>query len=310
MDDTSKAKLYGVLSYVYTFNQAEKGLFYGQKGLQLSQKLGYKNGIAYCTQTVGFSLWALGNYNSNAIQFELEALHKYEELEDNERIAYTYFMMANIYRDIGDYKRALIDAQKGTKIYESIQLSKRIGYAMIGSIYELQDQLDSAVFYVQKARELDLKTNQSEWAWLYILLGNINRKTKHYDTALSYYHKAMPLAVANNFSKDIVDIYIATAKLYKETGKMDSSIFYASEVLQKLSSVSYQKGVWEAANILAEVYKTQNRKDSALKYLELSVALNNKMFSQENERDIQNLAFNEQLRQDEIPREGTVSVIN
>ena len=301
-EDTSKAKLYGALSYVYAFNKAEKGVFYGQQGLQLSQKLEYKNGIAYNTQSLGFSLWALGDYNTS-LQLLLKALHQYEELKNYERISYSHLLLAGVYRDIGDCKRALIKAYKGAKQNEAMHFSNRISYAMIGSIYELQGQLDSAFLYVQKARELDLKTKQTEWGWLYTLMGNINRKTKQYDTALSYYHKALPLVVANHFPKDIVDIYVAIAKLYKETGRMDSSIFYAGEVLQKLDSVSYQKGVLEAANILAEAYKTQNKKDSALKYLELAVTLNNKMFSQENERNIQNLAFNEQLRQDEILRE-------
>ena len=297
-DDTSKAKLFGKLSYGYAFVQADSGLYYGQKGIQLSEKLGYKNGIAYCTQSLSMVLWALGNY-SNSLQHSLKALRLFEELKNDERIAYTYFILANIYRETSDYKRALNNVRKGISIYESMHLSLKIGYGIVGSIYELQNKLDSALFYVQKAHELDLRESGGKWGWLYYLLGNIYKKMKNYDAALTYYRTALSLVT----KKDIVETYNSLATLYKETGRIDSSIFYASEVLQKWSSVSYQKGILKATNTLADIYKEKNQRDSTIKYLELSVALNNKLFNQENERDIQNLAFNEQLRQDEIARE-------
>lgn len=124
-DNTSKANLLGALSWYYSFNQAEKGLHYGQKGAQLSQKLGYKWGFVYCTQSLSFSLWALGDY-TNSLRFALKALREFEELRDKERIAYTHLILANIYREIGDYQRALIDAHKGTKLYQSIGISLRV----------------------------------------------------------------------------------------------------------------------------------------------------------------------------------------
>src|SRR6185436_16070347 len=99
------------------------------------------------------------------------------------------------------------------------------------------------------------------------------------------------------------DIYNSLATLYKTMGNVDSSIFYASEILQKFSATSYQKGVLEATNTLAETYKIKKERDSTIKYLELGVALNNKLFNQEKEREIQNISFNEQVRQEEIIRQ-------
>jgi hypothetical protein len=48
------------------------------------------------------------------------------------------------------------------------------------------------------------------------------------------------------------------------------------------------------------MYKAKNERDSTIQYLELSVALNNKLFNQEKEREIQNISFNEQIHQQEI----------
>ncbi len=297
-EDTVKANLLGLLSYYFAVYRPEKGVKYGQMGIQLSGKLGYKRGIAYCNQSLAMSYWGTGNY-STALQSGLNALHLYEELKDIQNIAFSYYILANVYRDFGDYQRALSNVQKGLAIYRTLGANDIIGHAIIGSIYDLQNQLDSASFYIRKASELNNKVNYQEWGWLLYLRGNIHRKTKQFDSSMYYYRAALPLVE----EKDIVETFNGIALLYKETGKLDSGIFYATQVLQTLGSVSYQRGILQAANILTDLYKQTNQRDSAIKYLELSVTLNNNLYNQVNERNIQNMAFNEQNRQDEILRE-------
>src|SRR6266508_1213949 len=128
-NDTSKANFLGLLSYGFAFNEAEKSIMYGQRGVQLSRQIGYKKGIAYCTRSLAWGFWGVGNY-SNALQTALNALRIYEEMNDEQNIAFTYYTLANIYRDFGDYKRALAVAQKGFKIYKSRNIPDLIGNAI------------------------------------------------------------------------------------------------------------------------------------------------------------------------------------
>ena len=110
-DGPSKVKLLGDLCVGYAFNQADSGLFYGQMGIELAKRIGDNAGKAYCTQSYSMALWSFGNYNT-ALQFGLDAFRQYEELDDNKGLAYTHFVLANVYRDFGDYKRALLDVYK------------------------------------------------------------------------------------------------------------------------------------------------------------------------------------------------------
>lgn len=297
-DDTAKANLLGTISWVYSFNQAEKGLYYGRLGLELSERLAYPQGIAYCTNTIAMNMWLLGNY-SNALQQALKALHFYEQMKFAEGTSWAYYVLANVYRDFGDYKRAMYAAQKYTSISESLNISPEVGYAIIGSIYELQNNLDSALYFEQKAHQMDVRDNKGSYGWIYYVLGNIYRKQGQYDTALTYYRKALPLLDR----KDIIETYNSIATLYKDKGQPDSSIFYANEVLHKWSNVSYERGTLQAVTLLSQIYKSTNQRDSLIKYLELSIALGNQLYNQENERSIQNLSFNEDLRQDEMARQ-------
>jgi len=133
----------------------------------------------------------------------------------------------------------------------------------------------------------------------YFLSGNIYRKRNQYDSAMYYYRTALPLVE----NKDVIETYNGIALLYYETGRIDSCIYYASHVLQKWKHVSYQRGILQSANILADAYKKVNQRDSAIKYFQLGVALNNNMFNQLHEREIQNTAFSEQLREGEEIRQ-------
>jgi tetratricopeptide (TPR) repeat protein len=294
-EDTAKAGMLGYLCFYYAFVDPQKSLAYGQQGLALSQKLGYKRGSAYCKQSLIFPLWVSGNFNES-LRFGLDALQEYEELQDHKRIAYTYLSLANVYREIGDYKRGLLEAYKGIRIHDSIHFSQKVAYAVIGSIYERQGRLDSALKYLQKAYELDIVENKGRWGWLLYGLGNIHHKMKNHEVALAYFRLALPLAIKENAQKDIVDVYNSMATLYKETGKTDSSIFYANEILQKWQSTDYKNGILLAVNTLAEIYAASHQRDSAMKYLQMSVALNKELFTQEKEREFQNMAFNEQVR--------------
>ncbi len=296
--DTARANYLGFISYRFAFYASDKSITYGQEGIRLSRQLGYKKGIAYCSQSLAMGYWLIGKY-SYAQEMAFNALRIYEELEDKEGIAFTYYVLSVVYRDFGDYKRALAEAQKGYLIYKKLGSSDFIGNGNIGSIYELQNKLDSADYYVGIAIDLNKKISQDEWGWLYYLKGNIYRKRKQYDSALLYYRTAL-LKVDD---KDIVETYNGIALLYQETGRIDSSNFYANEVLQKWSYVAYQRGILQAASILAANYKKLHQQDSTIKYLEKAFALNDSIYGQQSEREIQNMAFNEQMRQEEMNRD-------
>ena len=296
-DDTAKANRLGELSYHFAFNQAEKSVKLGQKGVLLSTQLGYKKGIAYNNQSLGWGLWGVGDY-SKALQTAFLSLRLYEVLNDREGIIVDYYLMANIYRDFGDYQKARLNAEKGLKMSEAVSLQSLIGAGIMGSIYELDNRMDSANFFIRKAIEINKTLKVAAWGWLYQLQGDVCRKMKQYDSAIYYYRVALPLVQY----KDIIETYNGIAITYKETNKLDSGIFYANEVLQKWSFVSYRRGILQAVNILTDIYKTTDRRDSVIKYLELGVTLNNSIYNQENERNIQSMAFDEQTRQDEITR--------
>ena len=163
-------------------------------------------------------------------------------------------------------------------------------------------QIDSASWYLTKAFEIENAhgLGSGHDGYVYNLLGAVEFKKKHYERALGYFRTAIPTAIDQKNNFDIVYAYGLLAKLYQETGKLDSSIWYAKEVLAHPGYTIFRRGALDALAILAQNYKMVKKNDSALKYLELTVALNDSLFNKDKARAIQNLTFNEQLRQQEI----------
>ena len=131
-------------------------------------------------------------------------------------------------------------------------------------------------------------------------LGTVEAQKKNYQKALDYFHDVFPDAVRLKNYFDIADTYALIAVVYHETGNIDSSTWYAKEVLNRPDLSIFRRPVLDALTILAQNYRLNKNNDSALKYLELRIATNDSLFNKEKARAVQNLTFNEQLRQQEV----------
>ena len=89
-------------------------------------------------------------------------------------------------------------------------------------------------------------------------------------------------------------------EVFKNTGSNDSALYYARKTLSLAKDLSFANNVIEASSILKDVYKQLNLTDSAFKYQEMMLLTKDSVYSQEKIKQMQNLSFNEQLRQQEI----------
>jgi two-component system, NtrC family, sensor kinase len=101
-------------------------------------------------------------------------------------------------------------------------------------------------------------------------------------------------------SSDRLSDYNGIASVYKQTGQTDSAIFYTKKVIAEGTTVSMPVPVIEASALLANIYKSINNTDSAFKYQALLLAAKDSLFSQDKARQMQNITFDEQMRQQEI----------
>lgn len=280
-----------------------------KKALSLSENLAYKKGKADCLLILANQCAFTSNFGQ-AIQYALAALTLYEEIRNNVGIASAHVVLQGLYRSVGDYKSSLTHAFASLQISEANNLKGEYFLtglsfvpgmlAEIGQTYVLMNQLDSALYFTQKAIQKKEKVNDSEWNFPVYLLATIQNMQGNYANALLNYRKALPLAVKNQYFWDTLQIFSGMASLFNKTGQTDSAINYAKMVAVSSDPRIELKNLLEALANLAEAYKRNGNKDSAIKYLELSYALKDSIFSNEKNRQIQAIAFNENLKRHQL----------
>ena len=298
-EDTAKVKTLLFISGYYGLARADSELVYAQQALQLARKINYKKAEPRCYFNLSRSFWIMGNFYKG-IESASASFRAAEELHDTTfLISATMAFCAN-YRDQGDYINALKYAYQGKRIGDSLGINTNPGIpGHIASVYERYNQLDSALIYGQKAYEIYL-AGKGIGAWFPRMLGDIHTKMKHFELALAYYHIAIDNANNEYQNFELIASYNGISNVFKEKNQIDSVIYYSGASLNHHKMLSYTKGAMEAAANLVQAYKTKGIGDSTLKYLELSTALKDSLYSNDKAMEIHNLTFNEQLRQQEL----------
>ena len=294
------------LVYLQVIQKRLDSTIYAEQGLLLAKKLNYKRGEANCLLT--FSQHT--NNLIKATQSSLDALKIYEEIKDLTGIASSHLVLQGCYWNLGDYDNALIHAFSGNEIAETNNLKGIFVYpgsrlaplflAEIGQIYLLKKKLDSAEIFAKKAIAYNEIFNGAKWGFPFYLLATIQTLQADYKSSLNNFRAAIPLSVQNDFANDTIQIFAGMSTLFQKINELDSAIYYAQKVKKSWSNVSEYKNLLEALNTLAISYKLKNEKDSALKYAMLSHAIKDSVYSTEKDRELQNITFNEEMKQQEI----------
>jgi signal transduction histidine kinase len=214
---------------------------------------------------------------------------------------------------VGDISSAAFHLNEGLRICENYKVkglkfdgnehaSQVIHFylAEMAWIYLEKGQIDSALIYVQKAKDQKHKVHDSDWNYPNYLLGCIERQKGNYVDALATFRLAMTLARQNQIYRDTLHAFTGLATLFKMQGNLDSSIYYAQKVVQSVNPGRASEDFVESVNNLAELYTATGKLDSALRYTKISHALNDSIYNLKKNREILNYAFNEKLRQQEI----------
>jgi len=294
-EDTSKVILLLQLASKYTWSYADTSVLYTQLALNLAQKSNYERGIEMAQAQMSMALITLGNYPL-ALDYGYKALAWKDKNHPTDGMVFSLANIAMCYREQGDYNRSLIYFRRALTLANTIQLRDQSTiWGMASSAYEKNDQPDSAIMYAKKAYEI-----QKKWSGILYVLGSAFAKKSLYDSAMFYFRTGLPVAVQNHTEIDLIDIYNGIAIVQKAKGHLDSAVWYSKKALTEKAGKAYPLGLLQSANMLADLYQSQNKVDSTLKYLRVSISLKESLFNREKTIAVQNLAYKEQEKQDEI----------
>jgi tetratricopeptide (TPR) repeat protein len=193
--DTNHVNLLADLSFEHYSIDPDKGVELGEKGLKLSEKIGWKEGQAKCCNSLGANNIGKSNY-PKALEYFGKALKINKEIADKRGIASNLGNMGNVYNSQSDYSKALEYFGKALKINEEIADKRGIASNLgnMGNVYNSQSDYSKALEYFHKALKINEELGNKRG--IAINLGNmgiIYENQSDYPKALEFYGKALKI---------------------------------------------------------------------------------------------------------------------
>lgn len=200
---------------------------------ELAPEIKYNKGYSRALMLIGGSYWHEGVYEF-AQNYFLLAARQYQSMGDSIGLGQSYNNVAEVYKKMGDYKKAL------EYLNLSAQLTKRESKGIALTYYNLGE----AYLYL---KDLNKATEHIEEALLVAIKNNDNK-------VMGYCFNGLALINAQQKKNGIaIDYFLRAEKKWKEIGEI------------RLLIKTYQD--------LADVYRVQKKYDSAEHYLSLAAEM-------------------------------------
>ena len=270
-------------------------------------KTGNHTGAAWMLYRLSSVFINVGDFHQS-FEMGLQSLQIFENQKDTFGIINSLNVTANAL-DQNDHQAAITYYKRilyYTKYYSS-PLDEIYARLNIASSYINSEKPDSAFPYLTQTTNYALTENDNYVLGVaYSNLGLYYQQKKDLLKYLDYIKRSLALVEEWDLAgKAESEIQISEAffvnKLY------DSSKFYAYRAAILSAQNNYKVSLAEAYSWLYKNYDQQKNGDSSLKYLKLSIAAKDSIFNEEKSRKILSLAFNEQIRQQEIATQEAIA---
>lgn len=274
-----------------------------QNNLKNAEKIQYQLGMADAYSQLSLVYGYQGKYEESA-KNTIEGIKIYERLNQLDRVASYYSEMGYSmkYRDL---KQALYYMQKGKAVAEANNFENELKdiYNNYGVLKEINNELDSALFYFDKGLKIKIKLKDTigiPYSWsniagVYGLQENFSKSREYFNKSLQQRLMwADSLGIAENYTQ-LGEVFMAERKWNEAIPLMHRSLpISLKKQYQNLTQYNYK--------MLSDIYKKLNNADSALYYFEQYSAVKDSVHSLKVQESIAalNIEFETEKKQNEI----------
>ena len=285
--DSAKVKLLDTISSLLYSIDPDKGIKYGNEGLELADQLNWAKGKAKANNSLGQNYLAKTDY-PRSLDYFLKALKAYEELNDTKSAAIINDNIANVYLSLENYSKAL-EYDSASLNYAVKLRDEKLEAQVLGNmgvIYDDQLNMNKALEFYQKANVINEKIdNKSELAknlgnigTVYFsqkkygeALDNVNQAIKIYEQigekhslALNYFNAGeFYLEIAQDTTGDVKrDLIIPAGK----TGNLNKALEYLNRSKNVAWEIGYLEALMQCDNSLSQTYSLLGNFKEALHY--------------------------------------------
>ena len=286
--DTSKVKILIKLCQAHQYINPLKALEYGEKALDLSQKLSFKPGIAQAYNALGIVFNIQGKLQKG-IGYQALNLKTFQKIKD--KITLSEMHQANKLALLQgfEYQQALEYYQKSLKVAQEIGEPDGIANPLnnIGGVYQSLGYYETALENYQKASAIFQKLADSSMISLtFNNIGKTYEQQKSNENALKYYLSAYKVAEQFQDSSNLALISLNLAQHFKQSGETNLAEKEARKSLDLSQKYNYRTYIKDVTLLLSNIYAEKGQYQKSLDYHLLHTQYLDSLFKEEESRRI------------------------
>lgn len=294
-DDFAKVDLLNELCIVARMINGDSSLFYGRKGLELAEEIGYIKGKCKNLIDLGTTYILTKNDVSKALESYIEAVQISENHEIAEIQGLALNLIGMVYLEyLDDADKALEYGMEAWEILKETNNQKLIcgNLNNIGYTYSKIGRYQESLFYFFKS----IDYNSDSDSGLSTTFNNIADVYLHlfdYNSVISYSDKSIHIAKRNH---DFYNLSLAQKTLseaYLKLSKYDSALKYGMLSYRYADSLGYKKNELESVINLKNIYSVIDEFDKAFYYSNLAYQLSSDINSDEKLKEVNRLLLRE-----------------
>ena len=301
-DDTSRVLILSDLTFHMLFVNADSGLIYADKAIDLADKTGFARGKSRAMAAKGALLETKGDL-AKALELSFAALQLAEQQKLQMETSISLALTGNIFYDLNDYTKAITFYKRALPFNEVVKNEKGSKYwkyqaeVNLGTAFMLNNQYDSSFKYLSKAYAETLEDD--EWHPVFsMFFGDLQFRMGQREKGLKYLLESLRL-FEHNTPYSMSDVCRMLSRCYRDMNRTDSAIYYAEKGLGAAQSIGFKLSVLETSKLLSELYEPKDM-SKALYYRKVFDTTNNILYGTNKVKDLQKTLLNEQDRQREI----------
>lgn len=268
-----------VCDYIRAVNPAE-AIVFAEEVLNLAVATNDKNSIGKANMAIGAALYAQSNYVS-ALKACEKAVEVFRETGNKADLGNVLNTIGVIYKNWGDYEKAIDYYQQNLTIQESLGDTMAMGYAYanIGNVYfYVGIDLDKALFnYDKSSKYFESKKQRTLAAQQRNSIGLVYKEKKDYNEALNSFNRALTIFKEQNFLPGIASAQVNIGNIYLERGNYSDALRFCKDALRINQETGNKKEVGSNYRDLGRIYFKWEKYTEALQYFNMSLKLNKEL---------------------------------
>ncbi|MGK4567099.1 tetratricopeptide repeat protein [Flavobacterium sp. 3HN19-14] len=235
-----------------------------------AQKINYKSELADSYSNLSLVYYYLGKYDEN-VAYSLKAIKIYEQTNQQEKLAGQYGELGYMMK-----RRNMAKAQEYMLVGMRISEKRKFNVALMkiydnyGVLKEMQNQLDSALFFYNKA--LSMKEAGKDSLGIPYSLNNIAGiylMREQYAAAKPIYEKVLKIRQSLNAHIGIAETYTSLGDLYAMQQNHNEAIVWYKKALDIATQFSYINLMVNSHKMLSEQYELLGNGNEAFRNYKL-----------------------------------------